>query len=65
MNSSVDHLGPRHTRRTRKQSGLSHVKKLYQIVGKIGTDQVEDYVRRKGMDLCTVERWILPNLNYE
>ncbi len=34
-------------------------------VGKIGKDQVEDYARRKGMDLRTVERWLSPNLNYE
>jgi len=34
-------------------------------VGKIGKDQVEDYARRKGMDLRTIERWLSPNLNYE
>ena len=37
----------------------------YFAVGKIGRDQVEDYARRKGMDLHTVERWLSPNLNYE
>ncbi|MBH0178765.1 MAG: methionine synthase, partial [Nitrospira sp.] len=31
----------------------------------IGKDQVEDYARRKGMDLRTIERWLSPNLNYE
>ena len=35
------------------------------FVGKIGKDQVEDYARRKGMDLRTIERWLSPNLNYE
>jgi 5-methyltetrahydrofolate--homocysteine methyltransferase len=34
-------------------------------VGKIERDQVEDYARRKGMDVASVERWLAPNLNYE
>jgi 5-methyltetrahydrofolate--homocysteine methyltransferase len=34
-------------------------------VGKIERDQVEDYARRKGMDVGTAERWLSPNLNYE
>ena len=34
-------------------------------VGKIERDQVEDYARRKGMDVATVERWLAPNLNYD
>jgi 5-methyltetrahydrofolate--homocysteine methyltransferase len=34
-------------------------------VGKIGKDQVEDYARRKGMDVAAVERWLAPNLGYE
>ncbi|MHB8652420.1 MAG: methionine synthase [Terriglobia bacterium] len=48
-------------------SGLyfSHPEAHYFAVGKIGRDQVEDYARRKGMDLKTVERWLAPNLNYE
>jgi 5-methyltetrahydrofolate--homocysteine methyltransferase len=33
-------------------------------VGKIERDQVEDYARRKGLDVATVERWLAPNLNY-
>lgn len=37
----------------------------YFAVGKIEKDQVEDYARRKGMDLKTVEKWLAPNLNYE
>ena len=28
-------------------------------------DQVEDYPRRKGMDLRQVERWLRPGLNYD
>ncbi|HEU4649398.1 MAG TPA: methionine synthase [Gemmatimonadales bacterium] len=34
-------------------------------VGKLDRDQVEDYARRKGMDLGTMERWLAPNLNYK
>jgi 5-methyltetrahydrofolate--homocysteine methyltransferase len=34
-------------------------------VGKIERDQVEDYARRKEMDVAAVERWLAPNLNYE
>jgi 5-methyltetrahydrofolate--homocysteine methyltransferase len=34
-------------------------------VGRIGRDQVEEYARRKGMDLATAERWLAPNLGYE
>jgi 5-methyltetrahydrofolate--homocysteine methyltransferase len=26
---------------------------------------VEDYHRRKGMDLRAMERWLAPNLNYD
>ncbi len=34
-------------------------------VGRIGRDQVEDYSRRKGLDVSEVERWLAPNLGYE
>jgi len=48
-------------------SGLyfAHPDARYFAVGKIDKDQVEDYARRKGMDLRTLERWLSPNLNYE
>jgi 5-methyltetrahydrofolate--homocysteine methyltransferase len=48
-------------------SGLyfAHPESKYFAVGKIGRDQVEDYARRKGMDVGTVERWLAPNLGYE
>jgi 5-methyltetrahydrofolate--homocysteine methyltransferase len=42
-----------------------HPKSQYFGLGKIGRDQVEDYARRKGMDVSTMERWLSPNLNYE
>jgi 5-methyltetrahydrofolate--homocysteine methyltransferase len=42
-----------------------HPKSQYFGVGKIERDQVEDYARRKEMDVATVERWLATNLNYE
>ncbi|HLW80822.1 MAG TPA: methionine synthase [Candidatus Acidoferrales bacterium] len=44
---------------------FSHPQSRYFAVGKISRDQVEDYRRRKGMDLREVERWLAPNLNYD
>ena len=48
-------------------SGLyfSHAEAKYFALGKIERDQVEDYARRKGMELREVERWLAPNLHYE
>jgi len=47
-------------------SGLyfSHPESYYFGVGKIERDQVEDYARRKGMEVAEVERWLAPILNY-
>ncbi|MCB0395117.1 MAG: methionine synthase [Flavobacteriales bacterium] len=47
-------------------SGLyfSHPESTYFALGKINKDQVEDYAKRKGMEVETVERWLSPNLNY-
>jgi 5-methyltetrahydrofolate--homocysteine methyltransferase len=42
-----------------------HPDSQYFGVGKIERDQVEDYARRKAMDVTAVERWLAPNLNYE
>jgi 5-methyltetrahydrofolate--homocysteine methyltransferase len=44
---------------------FAHLEAQYFAVGKIDRDQVEDYHRRKGMDLRQVERWLRPNLNYD
>jgi len=44
---------------------FSHPEARYFAVGKIGRDQVEDYHRRKGMDVRQVERWLRPVLNYD
>jgi 5-methyltetrahydrofolate--homocysteine methyltransferase len=44
---------------------FSHPESKYFAVGKIDRSQIEDYSRRKGMDLRTVEQWLSPNLNYD
>jgi len=44
---------------------FSHPESKYFAVGKIDRSQVDDYSRRKGMDLRTVEQWLSPNLNYD
>ncbi|HYC06015.1 MAG TPA: methionine synthase [Azospirillaceae bacterium] len=48
-------------------SGLyfAHPEAKYFGLGKIERDQVADYARRKGMDMATMERWLMPNLNYD
>ncbi len=44
---------------------LANPQSRYFAVGKVERDQVEDYARRKEMDLKTTEKWLGPNLNYE
>ncbi len=44
---------------------IQHPASRYFPVGKIEKDQVEDYAKRKGMEITTVERWLAPNLNYD
>ena len=41
---------------------FSHPASQYFAVGRIGRDQLEDYARRKGMELAEAERWLAPNL---
>jgi len=43
---------------------FSHPQSAYFAVGRIGRDQVEDYARRKGMDIAEAERWLAPALAY-
>jgi len=47
-------------------SGLyfNHPEARYFSLGKIGRDQVEDYARRKGLDVEQAERWLAPQLGY-
>ena len=44
---------------------FGHPKAHYFGVGKIGSDQVADYARRKGWDIQTAERWLSPILAYD
>ncbi len=44
---------------------FSHPEARYFGVGRIDRDQVQDYARRKGMDLATAERWLAPLLAYD
>ncbi|MEM9729471.1 MAG: methionine synthase [Myxococcota bacterium] len=44
---------------------LGHPESRYFAVGAIDRQQVEDYARRKGIDVATAERWLQPNLGYE
>jgi 5-methyltetrahydrofolate--homocysteine methyltransferase len=44
---------------------FAHPEARYFMVGRIGRDQVEDYARRKGLDVAEVERWLGPNLAYD
>ncbi len=48
-------------------SGLyfAHPSSRYFGVGRIDRDQVEDYARRKGMEITEAERWLAPSLSYE
>jgi 5-methyltetrahydrofolate--homocysteine methyltransferase len=47
-------------------SGLifAHPGSRYFTVGRLGRDQVEDYARRRGLELDEIERWLRPNLAY-
>jgi 5-methyltetrahydrofolate--homocysteine methyltransferase len=33
-------------------------------VGKLGKDQIEDYAKRKQMNIAEAEKWLSPNLGY-
>jgi 5-methyltetrahydrofolate--homocysteine methyltransferase len=48
-------------------SGLyyAHPDSRYFGLGRIGQDQVADMAARKNMPLPELERWLMPNLNYE
>ncbi len=42
---------------------FGHPESQYFGVARIGRDQLEDYARRRGVDLATAERWLRPNLD--
>jgi 5-methyltetrahydrofolate--homocysteine methyltransferase len=41
---------------------FAHPASKYFVVGKIGTDQLEDMARRRGIDKAQMESWLAPNL---
>jgi len=44
---------------------FSHPQAKYFSVGKLKHDQIQDYAKRKGMEVSVVERWLSPNLGYD
>jgi 5-methyltetrahydrofolate--homocysteine methyltransferase len=44
---------------------FAHPQARYFTVGRIDRDQVEDYARRKHMEVREVEKWLRPNLAYD
>lgn len=47
-------------------SGLyfAHPESRYFNVGKVNKDQIEDYAKRKGIEVAVAEKWLMPNLSY-
>ena len=44
---------------------FAHPQAKYFSVGKLKQDQIEDYAKRKNMEVVEVERWLSPNLGYD
>ena len=44
---------------------FSHPQSKYFGLGEISKDQIEDYARRKEMNVEAIERWLAPSLNYD
>ena len=44
---------------------FAHPQTKYFSVGKLKQDQIQDYAKRKGMEVSVVERWLSPNLGYD
>ena len=42
---------------------FGHPESQYFGVARVGRDQLEDYARRRGVDLASAERWLRPNLD--
>ena len=43
---------------------FNHPESKYFAVGKLAKDQIEDYARRKGIDVAEAGRWLAPYLDY-
>jgi hypothetical protein len=41
---------------------ISHPKSRYFNLGKIGTDQLEDYAKRKKLSVHDVKKWLARNI---
>lgn len=44
---------------------FSHTNSRYFGLGKINKDRVHDSVKRTGMEIHQMERWLAPNLDYD
>jgi len=44
---------------------FAHPESRYFNVSRISKDQVEDYAKRKGLDIETTEKWLQSVLNYQ
>ena len=44
---------------------FAHAQAKYFSVGKLKHDQIQNYAKRKGMEVSVVERWLSPNLGYD
>lgn len=44
---------------------FSHPQSQYFFLGRLAKDQLEDYAKRKGMDVETVEKWLASSLGYK
>jgi 5-methyltetrahydrofolate--homocysteine methyltransferase len=42
---------------------FGHPESEYFGVARIGPDQLEEYAKRRGVDLAQAERWLRPNLH--
>jgi 5-methyltetrahydrofolate--homocysteine methyltransferase len=42
----------------------AHPESKYFWLGSIGRDQIEEYAKRKGIDVATAEKWLRPHLAY-
>lgn len=44
---------------------FGHPESQYFVVGRVSKEQVEDYAKRKGVELAQAERWLASNLDYD
>ncbi len=44
---------------------FAHPRSQYFVVGKLSKEQVEDYAKRKGVNVALAERWLAANLDYD